>query len=177
MQNMDNIKISKAIPDDAWGIQNLTIEASSGMYKLCGWSEEEIRNHFPEDKTKEAVERLKKNIANFTDSDILLVAKDEDDKIVGCCFAERQDSLNRIEAVYVTEDFQGTGLAQKLYSEAFKFLNSENSTTLDVFSLNEKAIKFYKKLGFVETDKKFFDERFRDAKGETLEITEMIRKK
>lgn len=176
MKNLENIKISKAIPDDAWGIQNLTIEASSGMYKLCGWSEEETRRHFPEDKTKEAVERLGKNIANFTDSDILFVAKDEDDKIVGCCLAEKQDKLNRIEAVYVTEDFQGTGLAQKLYSMAFELLNPENPTTLDVFSLNEKAVKFYKKMGFVETGKKFFDKRFKDAKEGMLEITEMIRK-
>lgn len=37
-----------------------------------------------------------------------------------------------------------------------------------------KAIGFYKRLGFIETSKKSFDERFTDSTGKRLEITEMI---
>lgn len=173
MKNIDTIKISKAVVKDAEGIQNLTAESSKGMYTLCGWSEEEINNHFNPEKIKGGAERLRNSISTFTDADILFVAKDENNKIVGCCFADKQENINKIEAVYVLEEFQGTGLAKKLYDVSYELLNPNNDTFLDVFSLNSKAINFYKKLGFNETGKKFSDERFIGSDGEKLEITEM----
>jgi len=184
---MENIKISRAVPSDAEGIQTLTIESSKGMYELCGWSPKEIEDHFPPEKTKEAIDRLEKVIANFTEASILFVAKDEGERVVGCCFAERHhpvgDSENRpagsnkntIEAVYVLPNFQGHGLAKELYDKVTEQLNPKNDTYLDVFSLNSKAINFYKKQGFSETGKKTFDERFVGATGEMLEITEMVK--
>jgi N-acetylglutamate synthase-like GNAT family acetyltransferase len=139
MKDIHNIKISKATTSDAEGIQNLTVESSKGMYKLCGWSQEDIDNHFNPEKIKEGAERLKESIKIFTDVDILFVAKDEENKIVGCCFADKQDDVNKIEAVYVLEDFQGTGLAKKLYDVSCELLNPNNDTFLDVFSLNSKV--------------------------------------
>lgn len=169
-----DIKISKAETGDAEGIQHLTIESSKGMYELCGWSPKEIEDHFPTVKTKEAIERLGKNIANFTEEDILFVAKDESGKIVGGCYAERQEYKNRVEALYVLPEFQGLGLAQKLYNKVHEQLNADKDSYLDVFLLNSKAINFYKKQGFSETGKRFFDERFTGSDGKKLEITEMI---
>jgi ribosomal protein S18 acetylase RimI-like enzyme len=174
MLHIDNLKISKAISDDAEGIQTLTIESSKGMYELCGWSPKEIEDHFPTEKNKEGAERLRKNIPTFTEENILFVAKDEQGKVVGCCLAEKLEDKNTIEAVYVLPEFQGLGLAKKLYGKVYERLNHYNDTFLDVFSLNSKAINFYKKQGFSETGKKTFDERFKNSKGEMLEITEMI---
>jgi ribosomal protein S18 acetylase RimI-like enzyme len=171
---INNIKISRATVDDAEGIQILTAEASKGMYGLCGLSEDEVGNYFNPDKIKEGVDKLRKAISIFTDSDILFVAKDEGEKIIGYCFAERQDNINRIEAVYVSSDAQGLGLGSKVYNEAYKFLNHKNDTFLEVFSLNSKAIGFYKKLGFIETGKKIIDERFAGLTGKILEATEMM---
>jgi len=173
MKSIHNIKISRATIDDAEGIQNLTVESSRGMYKLCGWSQEDIDSHFNPEKIKEGAERLKESIKIFTDVDILFVAKDEENKIVGCCFANKDGEVNRVEALFVLEDFQGTGLAQKIYDSVYQLLNHTHDTFLDVFSGNSKAIKFYKKVGFSETGKKFFDERFVDSNGDKLEIMEM----
>ncbi|MEI6553309.1 MAG: GNAT family N-acetyltransferase [bacterium] len=170
---MKNITISKANPSDAKGIQMLTVESSKGMYELCGWSSKEIEDHFPPEKNKEGAERLRKNIPTFTEDDILFVAKDADDKVVGCCFANRQVNKNTIEAVYVLPEYQGLGLAKELYDRACEYLNPNNDTYLDAFSLNSKAINFYKKQGFSETGKKTFDDRFIGSTGEKLEITEM----
>lgn len=174
MQNLNNIKITRAVAEDALGIQTLTAEASKGMFALCGWSEEEIAKHFTPEVIKDGAERLEKSIPTFTDADILFVAKDEGGKIVGFCFAERQENINRIEAVYIDPEFQGIGLGGKLYEEAFKYLNSAHDTYLEVFTANSKAIVFYKKLGFVETGKKVLDERFLNAEGEILPGVEMV---
>ena len=171
---MQNIKISRAVPNNAEGIQTLTIESSKGMYELCGWSSKEIEDHFPPEKTVKAIDRLEKAINNFTEANILFVAKDENNNVVGCCFAEKQEDKNTIEAVYVLPEFQGLGLAKELYDKASAQLNPKNDTYLDVFSLNSKAINFYKKQGFSETGKKTFDERFIGATGEMLEIAEMV---
>lgn len=173
MKNIDAIKIVRAKVEDAQGIQNLTVESSRGMYVLCGWSEEEINNHFNPEKIKDGAERLSHSISIFTDRDILFVAKDEDNKIVGCCFAYNGEEANRIEALFLLENYHGTGLAQKIYNSAYQLLNHHNDTFLDVFSRNLKAINFYKKQGFFDTGKKFFDERFVGLDGVQLEITEM----
>jgi ribosomal protein S18 acetylase RimI-like enzyme len=174
MINTNRIKILKAEIKDAESIQALTVESSNGMYSLCGWSKKEINNHFNPEKVKEGSERLRNCIPTFTNNDVLLVAKNMNDKIIGYCFATKEKSENRIEAVYLTEEYQGTGLAKKLFDAASELLDPKNETYLDVFSLNSKAINFYRKLGFYETGKKHLDERFQNSKGERLEITEMI---
>jgi ribosomal protein S18 acetylase RimI-like enzyme len=168
------IEILRAIPKDAEGIQLLVSESSKGMYKLCGWTVKEIADHFNPDKIEEGVTKLKKSIASFTEADILLIARDEGGRIVGCCFAGKNKDNNKIEAVYVLSEFQGTGLSYRLFHEVYKLLNPNVVTSLDVFSLNSKAITFYNRLGFSETGKKSFDERYSNSTGEMLEITEMI---
>jgi ribosomal protein S18 acetylase RimI-like enzyme len=170
---MQNITISRATIDDAEGIQILTAISSKGMYELCGWSEKEIQNHFSPEIIKSGTNKLKENIAIFSDSDILFVAKDNN-KIVGYCYAEKQKDINRIEAVFILPEFQGIGLAKKLYNEAYKYLNQFNKTFLEVFSSNSKAIGFYEKMGFVDTGKKVYDKRFVNSKGEILPATEMM---
>lgn len=170
----NKVEILRGTTDDAEGVQALVGEASKGMYRLCGWTEKEIDNHFNPEMIKGGADRLKEAITTFTEANILLVAKDGENKIVGCCFANKEDKINRIEAVYVMDDFQGTGLAKKIYDEAYQLLNSNNDTFLDVFSLNSKAINFYKKLGFSQTNTKHFDKKYVGSTGKPLEITEMV---
>ncbi len=172
-KNNESILLSRAIPADAREIQTLTAEASKGMYKLCGWSDDDILNHFTPEKLESGSKRLHDAIQSFTESSILFVAKDSKGKIIGCCFAEKNDTENKIEAVYLYPEYQGTGLGKRLYEEAFKKLDHKKDTFLDVFSLNIKAIKFYKKLGFSETGKRFYDQSYADSKKKPLEITEM----
>jgi N-acetylglutamate synthase-like GNAT family acetyltransferase len=177
IKDVENIskkfEISEATADDAMGIQTVIRESSKGMYELCGWSAEDIDKHFNSKTVEQGAEIIAKYIKTFTDANILLVAKDSDGKVVGCCFAEKQDNMNKLELMYVIPDFQGVGLSKKLFSEVYELLNKENDTILDVFSLNSKGISFYKKLGFIETGKKSFDEKYTGSGGEMLEITEM----
>ena len=178
LNKVTNIKIYKATPEDAGAIQDLTIRSSEGMYKLCGWTKDDFENHFPKEKNESGANRLRDTIPNLGDESILLVAKDEtqeiNNQIVGFCFAERGDEFNRIEAVYVDERYQGTGLAKRIFDEAYALMDHTKKTFLDVFSLNTRGIGFYKKLGFTPTGKRFFDDRYSNMDGEVLEITEMV---
>jgi ribosomal protein S18 acetylase RimI-like enzyme len=170
MKDIGTIKILRATPEDAPGIQKVTELSSREMYRLCGLSDQEIDDHFD---TAEGEEKLRKNILNFSEADILLTAKDGSGKIIGFCYANKGDEINRIEAMYILTEFQGSGLAKKLYDTAYENLNPKNDTLLDVFSLNLKGVNFYRKMGFNETGKKSFEERFKDSAGNMLEITEM----
>ena len=173
-EKMKNVEIVNAVVGDAQGIQDVIKEASGAMYKLCGWSEKEIIDHYDPKKTKGGTDKLIESIKSFTDADILLVAKDDRNKIIGVCFAKKLENTNMIEALYVSPEFQGIGLAKKLYNQVYKLLDQNNDTFLNVFSLNSKAVGFYKKMGFNDTCKILFDDRFVGSTGEKLQITEMM---
>ena len=172
---INNISIVKATPSDATEIQRLTAESSRGMYKLCGWTDIEIQNHFNPERIKDGAKKLESAILSFTGSSILFIARKEN-RIIGCCFAEKLEDKNRIEAVYVDPEYQGIGIGKRLYDKAFDELDYNKDTYLEVFSLNFKAINFYKDIGFIETGKKFFETNYSNSKGHALEITEMVLK-
>ena len=57
-----------------------------------------------------------------------------------------------IERIYVSSEFQGTGLGRYLMEQAIAIANERNKkyVWLGVWEKNEKAIRFYKKNGFYE---------------------------
>ena len=57
-----------------------------------------------------------------------------------------------IERIYVLKDFQGLSIGKALYEKALEIARSENfeMVWLGVWEKNEKAIGFYKKMGFEE---------------------------
>ena len=170
----NKIEILRGVATDAEDIQKLVTESSNGMYRLCGWTEKEINDHFTPETIRDGVDKIRRAITTFTNADILLVAKDGSGRIVGCCFAERQADKNKIEAVYVLPDFQGHGLSDKLFNNVYELLDQCNDTFLDVFSLNSKAINFYNRVGFSETNDKHTDKKYANSAGIMLEITEMV---
>ncbi|MFZ2038773.1 MAG: GNAT family N-acetyltransferase [Minisyncoccia bacterium] len=174
MEEKNIIEILVARNGDIEKIQKLIAKSSKGMYKLCGWSDEEIDNHFTEVKIEEGIKKFKEVFKDFSDSDILLVAKNDNSKIVGFCLAEKLDNINRIEAIYILPEFQNQGIATKLFTETYKRFDANHDTYLEVFSLNSKAIKFYKKLGFIETGKIINETKFTDKTGQMLQETEMV---
>lgn len=71
-----------------------------------------------------------------------------------------------LEDVYLKPEFRNLGIGEKFIREIAKIGKANNATRLDfqVMQYNEKAIKFYKKLGAVSNDEethfKFADEAF-----------------
>jgi len=171
---MNDLLINRATPDDALEIQQATNEASMGMYRLCGWSENEIGSRFTEEKTQEGAKKLSDSIKDFTENDIFLVAR-KGERIIGYIYAEKQKERIILEAMYILPEFQGKGVSQALWEETLKYIPQETPIYLNVLALNSKAINFYKKIGFVETGRRSRDDRFKASDGSILEEIEMVR--
>ena len=111
---------------------------------------------FKEGKKKYNEEELKKIINN--DREPVFVAVDEKKNLLGhvfCIFREnKRESLTDIVTLFiddlcVSEKARGKGLGEKLYEYVVDFAlkNGCYNVTLDVWSCNEQAVKFYEKCG------------------------------
>jgi ribosomal protein S18 acetylase RimI-like enzyme len=79
-------------------------------------------------------------------------------------FGESQTELKdskalEIERIYVVKEFQGKDVGQSLYKKAMQIAMNINAMYiwLGVWEKNTKAIRFYKKNGFIEFDKHIFN--------------------
>jgi ribosomal protein S18 acetylase RimI-like enzyme len=133
------------------------------MYADAGYSQDDFETRFSKNVPVQIP----------LESEKYLLAKNGD-VIVGFCYVEKEADKNVLHALYVLPQFQHQGIATKLWNSIREFLDSNKPMILEVLSSNAKAIKFYKKLGFVDTGKRFTDERFKSKSGLLLESTEMV---
>src|SRR5690606_11940540 len=70
----------------------------------------------------------------------------------------KDDKALEIERIYVLEEFHGKKVGQLLYQKAIEVARQAELqyVWLGVWEENARAIKFYKKNGFVEFDKHLF---------------------
>lgn len=63
-----------------------------------------------------------------------------------------------IERIYVLKDFHGKNIGQQLYEKVINIARDKNADYiwLGVWEENPRAIRFYKKNGFIEFDKHIF---------------------
>ena len=81
-----------------------------------------------------------------------LVAKDKD-KVVGfAVYSKSRDEdlpdAGEVDAIYVLSEYYGKKIGYRLMNEACSRLSEYNTIFLWVFEKNERAIRFYHKLGF-----------------------------
>lgn len=130
------------------------------------WLERETTNWF----TPERLDASRQWLGNvFPDPMQLYRVAYRGNEVVGLAhFSTREDGIKRVEGLYTAKDTLGTGLAQQLMEQATEFMGDAEAE-LEVASYNERAKAFYRKYGFVETDKQ--NELFRDK----IPSTTMIR--
>jgi ribosomal protein S18 acetylase RimI-like enzyme len=153
---MEKIKYELIIdpftPENTFEVQKLMDDASRDVYLNGGKSIEEVQAKTNDLLSEESIEKVKENFSTLTENEKMLVVKIAD-RIVGYIYLENGDEKNILQGLFVLPEFQGRGIATKLWEEAKGFLNPKVDTYLDVYSSNTNAINFYKKLGFVETGK------------------------
>lgn len=114
---------------------------------------------------------FKPNSRKYTDSEIIdiihdektpvLIAADENDKVMGyafCIFQQHKDSniMTDIKTLYiddlcVDENIRGRHIGSGLYNAVLDFARENGcyNVTLNVWSCNESAMRFYEKMGLV----------------------------
>ena len=71
--------------------------------------------------------------------------------IVGYCVAQKEQTQNRLKALYVLPLYQKRGIGKKLMTETLSWLREGKIICLNVASYNKKAIRFYGSFGFIPT--------------------------
>ena len=111
-----------------------------------------IGNKYSEEELKELLNNQQRPI---------LVSVNESDEVIGYCFGifqQHKDNsiLTDIKTLYiddlcVDEKFRGKGVGEELYEAALSLAKEKGcyNLTLNVWSFNESAIRFYESMGLI----------------------------
>ncbi len=109
---------------------------------------------------------IEKLTAELNEKNAIFYFAQLENKIVGYLkinFGDSQTELKddkslEIERIYVLKEFQGKKIGQILYDKAIEIAKQKDADYiwLGVWEENPRAIKFYKKNGFIEFDKHIF---------------------
>lgn len=102
----------------------------------------------------EAIELGKQFIEKNANSTRMIsrVALSEKGEVIGTAHGFIDDATDQyLGSLYVTEEYQGSGVADKLIAEIIAWSNPEEPLLVEVASYNERAKAFYRKWGFIET--------------------------
>jgi len=87
------------------------------------------------------------------DKRIVFVAKPEPTVLAGFVIVDRTGpAMPEIDWMIVAPAYQGSGVAGHLMHQAFAWIGPNLPVTLGVIHFNARAIAFYRKHGFIETD-------------------------
>jgi len=94
------------------------------------------------------------NESRITPEKILYrVVKNNNGKVVGFMHCSKEETHNELGAIYLLNEAKGFGVGGELMEEFLDWADKRKPCQLEVFALNEKALGFYNKYGFLKTDK------------------------
>jgi ribosomal protein S18 acetylase RimI-like enzyme len=145
------IQIHDATPNDADGVRQVQQRTWLATYPNAelGITEEDIEARFHA-RSEEAIKRRQAQQQGINSDPLvhLWVAK-EAERIVGFCLAKKEGMQNKIQAIYVLPEYQGTGIGKRLLQTALDWLGSQREIVLNVAAYNHQAINFYRRFGFI----------------------------
>jgi len=178
-ERISEAEITEAEPEDAKGIQEVFYRTWMDIYpnEEAGITRDDIEFRFKDSFTIEGIRKREEQLRGFLSSptEKFFIARDKDD-IIGVCRVEKRPDENELKAMYVLPEHQGKGVGLKLWSEAEKFFDPEKDTVVHVVTYNTEAIRFYEKLGFKDTGRRWTDEQFRMKSGSVFPEMEMVKK-
>jgi len=153
--------IRKKIKDDTEEIQSLLYKTWLQTYpnKSVGVLEDDIHELFKSSFSKESILKKKKFFKNQVTNKFYYVCTDKK-KLIGVAFLEISNT-NKLRSIYVLPEYQNRGVGKKLWKKVSKHIDPTKEIIVHVATYNKKAIAFYEKLGFVDTGKRFTEERHR----------------
>ena len=145
--NTNDIKISVAkisdIPEMCQVHKRVWLDTYTA--KVCGLCQTDILN-----KDFDSPKKIGKWKYSLEDANYRIWVAKAGNKIVGFCGGRIGDHENDFSVIYILPDFQHMGIGKKFAQKVLKWFGSSKPTAVEVAKCNEKAINFYKKLGFSE---------------------------
>jgi ribosomal protein S18 acetylase RimI-like enzyme len=171
---MGGITIDIAKVEDALGTIEVQYKTWLETYpnEKVGITREDIEDRYKDALGGKKLEKRIKAIQEQSENERILVAKDSE-KVVAFCYLTSDDKKNQLQAIYILPEYQGKGIGTKIWERAREFFNKEMDVYVEVADYNEKAISFYKKLGFVDTRRRWTDETFKMKSGAVMPEMEM----
>ena len=170
--------ILKATPDDVLGITDVLYKTWLSTYPNVEHriTVDDIEDLFKETLKGENLEKRRDAVKNIPPNQNRLVAK-INNQVVGSSTVVIREEYNQLQSIYVLPEFQGNGIGKAFWNEHKKFLDPEKDTIVHVAVYNTNAIRFYESLGFVDTGKRFSEERFKMKSGSMIPEIELILRK
>lgn len=173
------VTIQKATKSDVRGIQEVYYKTFLQIYpnEKLGVTNEDIEKFFEDVFTAESIKNRETQIDKADENTLFLVAKDSEN-VIGLCVALIKKEYNQLQSIYVLPEYQGKGVGKLFWNEALKFFDKNKDIIVHVATYNEQAIKFYESLGFIDTGKRFTEERHKmPVSGVLIPEMEMVIKK
>lgn len=167
--------ITTISPEDALGMKEVFYTTWLATYpnENAGITVQDIEHRFRDYFSSESIEETKKKLAIIPENESFFVAK-EHNKVVGVCRIVRSETENRLQAIYVLPDYQGRGIGNTLWEKAKQTCDDGKPIYVALADYNHNARKFYEKLGFVDTGKRWVDEKFVMQSGNAITEMEMV---
>jgi diamine N-acetyltransferase len=172
------IKIREATPKDALAIVKVLHQTWLDTYlnEELKITRETIDESYKDSYKLENIEKLQERIKNIPNNQKRLVAESHGE-IVAVSRGVIENDFNELKTIYVLPNFQGQGIGKKLWNEMLEFFDNSKKIVLSVVTYNKNAIEFYKKLGFVDTGKRFTDDKIAIKRGVNIPEMEMVLEK
>ncbi len=169
------IEIVTARAEDVRGMQEVFYKTWLTTYpnEELGITVDDIVDQYKDTFTEENLKKSAGLLENPFPGQTMLLAK-EGESVIGVCRIIVSDEKNDLRAIYVLPEFQGRGIGRKLWEEAQRRFDPTKDIFVNVAEYNSNAIEFYKKLGFVDTGKRWEDQNFRMKSGALIPEMEMV---
>ncbi len=145
--------VEPALPEDAEKIAKLHSESFLKTYLNLNDDErnqqviDEATRFLSSDRIQLRADLLAHSLEN-SDIHFYQIAMRDDGEPIGLIYGNKLDGVQEIEALYVDENYYGAGVGKALVEEFIDWSDPDKPIELGVHKDNERAKKFYIKMGF-----------------------------
>lgn len=169
-----NFTITSPTPEDAFDMHTVMYKTwlATYVHEEHGITVDDVEDSYKDLFTEESISKFKEALKNIPENQNRLVAR-VDGKVVGISTLVKLEHCNQLQTMYILPEFQGQGIGTAFWENHKKFLDPKKETIVHLATYNIQAINFYEKCGFVDTGKRFTEERFKMKSGAMIPEMEM----
>lgn len=158
MESVENsdIEIRHPRAEDVRGMQEVFYRAWRATYpnETVGITVDDIDERFKDRFSEDRLQKRTESFTNPPEGEVWIVARTEG-SVVGIISTLQKPDRNQIKVLYVHPDYWHKGIGTKLWNAAREALNLSQDTYVELADYNLQARRFYEKLGFRDTGRRF----------------------